>query len=96
MDIFDEVYKNNKLSVDILNDESCVLIINLFNVLTAKKYEIKRRGQEYGREENGVQQRRDAGLDGTFFGYHEYQRGEDQAGEYLRKGKERCSDDRDT
>ena len=41
LDIFDEVYKNNKLSVDILNDESCVLIINLFNVLTAKKYEIK-------------------------------------------------------
>ena len=41
LDIFDEVYKNNKLSIDILNDESCVLIINLFNVLTAKKYEIK-------------------------------------------------------
>ena len=41
LDIFDEVYKNNKLSVDILNDESCILIINLFNVLTAKKYEIK-------------------------------------------------------
>ena len=39
--LFDEIYQNNNIYINISNDEYCLLIIKFINVLKEEKYEIK-------------------------------------------------------
>ena len=41
LDIFDKIYENKDIIINILDDETCLLIINFINVLEKEKYEIK-------------------------------------------------------
>ena len=41
LNIFDEIYLNNNINININNDESCNLIIKFINVLKESKYEFK-------------------------------------------------------
>ena len=39
--LFDEIYQNNNIYINISNDEYCLLIIKFINVLKEETYEIK-------------------------------------------------------
>ena len=41
LNLFDEMYKNKKILININNDESCILLIKIINAFVEEKYEIK-------------------------------------------------------
>ena len=41
LNLFDKIYENKKILININNDESCILIIKIINAFVEEKYEIK-------------------------------------------------------